>query len=370
MRILLIGASVRAAAGSVCRLGGEPVAFDLYRDADLVAMADASRIKPEDYPSRIWDQIRLLPVMPWMYTGAIENHPSVVETLSRRFPLLGNGPGALRLVRDPGWLARITRDVNLFMPKISVTSAHLPTDGSWLVKPIASGGGEGIRPWRGQWLVDPGDVYFQARQAGRPLGATFLRDEGGCRLIGLTRQLVGRPGNRFAYRGSLGPWPVAESTRREVIRLGRLVGDQAGLRGLFGLDLIESGGRVWLIEVNPRYTASVEVLEATLGRSILADHLRAFGLHPDEAKSTGSSTRGVVGKAILFARSSGRLRDPIPIGTPGLADIPHPGTRFDRGQPIMTVFGRGDSVAACARDLARQVRFWRATLKWVPADQT
>ena len=360
MRILLIGANVRAAAGSIRRLGGEPVAFDLDRDADLVAMADATQIKGADYPSRIWDYVRHLPVMPWMYTGAIENHPTVVETLSRRFSLLGNDPGALRLVRDPFWLAELVRGANLLMPDTKATSAQIPTDGSWLVKSLASGGGEGIKAWRGPFPINSRAVYFQARQPGRSLGATYIRDDSEVRLIGLTRQLVGRPGNRFAYRGSLGPWPVAESTWREVIRLGRLVADQAGLRGLFGLDLVESGGRVWLIEVNPRYTASVEILEAALGRSILADHLRAFGLTLDEPQRESASTDQVVGKAILFARSSGHLRDAIPVGTSDLADIPHAGTRFDQGQPIMTVFGRGNSAAACARDLAHQARAWSA----------
>ena len=363
MRLLLIGASVRAAAGSLRRLGVKAVAYDLYRDTDLVAMADARQIPPDDYPGRIWDQVRHLPVIPWIYTGAIENHPTVVETISGRFPLLGNGRRALELVRDPFWLAEVTRFGGFLMPEVRASPAGIATDGSWLVKPVASGGGEGISPWRGLLAADPGTVYFQARLAGRSLGATFVRDDSGCHWIGLTRQYLGRPGNPFAYRGSLGPWPVSESTQRTVVALGRLIGDQADLRGLFGLDLMEAEGRVWLIEVNPRYTASVEVLEIARNRSILSNHLQAFGITTEAAPAGLPTTAAVVGKVILSARSSGRLGHPISAATAGVADIPHAGTYFEWGQPIMTVFGRGDSVGTCRRDLARRVRLWKSRVQ-------
>ena len=366
MRILLIGGSVRAAASSVRRLGGVPVAFDLYRDADLVAIADATRIESRDYPDQIWDRVRHLPPSPWMYTGAIENYPSVVETISRRFLLVGNGPQALRSTRDPFWLASIVRDAGFLMPEVRKFTDLIPRDGSWLVKPFASGGGERIMAWQGERSSPQENVYFQAHQPGRSLGATFLRDDGGSRLLGLTRQFVGRPGNRFAYRGSLGPWPMSESIRRQVTELGQLVGDQANLRGLFGVDLIESDGRIWLIEVNPRYTASVEVLEAALNRSFLADHFRAFGINPATTQIEGNISPTIVGKAILFAQTSGCLRHSIPTETPGVADIPHPGTHFERGHPMMTVFGQGDSVADCKGDLARQLRYWKTRFRLVP----
>ena len=48
-----------------------------------------------------------------------------------------------------------------------------------------------------------------------------------------------------------------------------LVENAPGLNGLIGLDFRLSGDQFWLTEVNPRYTASVEVLELASGRSVL-----------------------------------------------------------------------------------------------------
>ncbi len=363
MQILLIGASVRAAAFSLRRSGGEPIAFDLFRDADLVAVADATQLTGADYPTRIADRLVHLPPIPWIFTGAIENHPAVVAMISRRFPLLGTPPVSLRLVRDHSWLAETVRQAGLRMPETRDDPAQVPTDGSWLVKPVASGGGEGVALWFGQTLPAPDRVVFQVRKRGVSLGATMIRESAGTRLVGVSRQYLGRPGNRWAYRGSLAPWLVSEAVRDQVVRLGRAVGDAAGLRGLFGMDLIVTAGQVWLIEVNPRYTASVELLETATGRSILAEHLRAcdptLAVDPEPMKPAAP----VVAKEILFARSAGRWAGSVPAATPGVADIPHPGTRFEVGQPIMTVFGGGVSIAACQRDLVRRLRAYRARIE-------
>ena len=44
-------------------------------------------------------------------------------------------------------------------------------------------------------------------------------------------------------------------------QLGLDLARGCGLRGLFGVDFVLSEGVPWPVEINPRYTASVEVLE-------------------------------------------------------------------------------------------------------------
>ena len=43
-----------------------------------------------------------------------------------------------------------------------------------------------------------------------------------------------------------------------------------GLAGWFGVDFILRDGIPWPVEINPRYTASVEIHELASGRSLLA----------------------------------------------------------------------------------------------------
>ena len=47
---------------------------------------------------------------------------------------------------------------------------------------------------------------------------------------------------------------------------------------------------------------------------------------------------------------------------PRIADIPHPGTSFGVGDPVLTIFGRGPSAAVCRADLARRARAWLGRL--------
>ena len=46
------------------------------------------------------------PAGPWMYTGALENHPDLVRALSERRPLWGNDAATLRRARSPLRVAR------------------------------------------------------------------------------------------------------------------------------------------------------------------------------------------------------------------------------------------------------------------------
>jgi uncharacterized protein len=338
---------------------------------DLGASCQSTRIDPSRYPDDLATFAESLATTPWLYTGAIENRPDLVERISARRPLLGNCGSALRAVRDPLALAEVVQDSGLDAPAVRRDSSGLPQDGSWLVKPVASGGGRGIRPFLGDPRVPGRAVYYQKRIEGLSLAALFVGSESGMRCLGITRQFVGHAGRRFAYRGSLGPWPVTGDVSEQVERLGSVIATEFRLRGLFGIDLILSDGRVWPIEVNPRYTASVEVLEWALGRSLLADHLAAFGreigIRPD-ATPVGD----FVGKTILFADRPGlwNPQDDLP-GTkpdrfPEIADVPQPGTRFQAGDPVVTIFARGRTVDDCRQSLARQSRRWRRLIRETP----
>ena len=48
-----------------------------------------------------------------------------------------------------------------------------------------------------------------------------------------------------------------------------------GLVGWFGVDYILRDGIPWPVEINPRYTASLEIHELASGRSLLPEHRHA-----------------------------------------------------------------------------------------------
>jgi predicted ATP-grasp superfamily ATP-dependent carboligase len=373
MRLLILGASARAAAASAVRAGLEPIGIDLFADTDLAAIAPSVRIPADSYPLGLEALAADWPTSPWIYTGAVENHPALVDRIAEARPLWGVAGPALRAARDPIGLAGLLRVAGL--PGLEVRLE--PPDDSdrrpWLVKPIASAGGRGVRPYNGQ-AGRPGAFYYQRWISGRTLAAVAVAEGPGTRLLGITGHWIdeGAGPADFVYRGSIGPWPVAANVQERVEVLCRTLAQGLGLTGLFGVDFIENHGVPWLLEVNPRYTASMEVLELALGRSMLDEHRRACD--PDawtRAVITGSreARPAVVGKRLIiadgpccFPEIPPRRPTADPFALPRIADVPAAGTRFEAGQPVLTLIESGPSIAACRACLERRRRRWEARL--------
>jgi predicted ATP-grasp superfamily ATP-dependent carboligase len=154
----------------------------------------------------------------------------------------------------------------------------------------------------------------------------------------------------FAYAGSIGPVELPPTVRGQVERIGSAIAAEFGLVGLIGVDLVLDGTRVWPIEVNPRFPASVEVLERSGDFSAVAWHVRACrgGRLPVET-SEGARPKErleLCGKAVLCAP-----RDVV-VGhslatmltdwaadayRPLAADLPHVESQIGRGRPICTI---------------------------------
>lgn len=370
-RLLVVGASARAAAHSALRAGLLPAAIDLFTDRDLAELAPCARIARETYPDALPELAGDMPDGPWIYTGAMENHPETVRALAADRPLWGNPADVLRAVRDPARLHESLRRAGLPSPEVRLRREGLPRDASWLAKPIASSAGHGIVPLSPAAALPRTPCYFQARVEGEPLAAIFLGAGSGARLLGVTRQFLGRPGAPYAYVGSLGPWPIPSAARATLVRIGDFLARDFDLMGLFGVDFVLRGTVPWPVEVNPRYTASVEVLERATGASFLAMHAAVFDRGRTVEVNPGHRGAGVsfVAKSILFADHDFEFPPGVALrgreratGGTSVADIPSAGTPIGAGEPVLTVFARGGSIAECSHRLEWSLNRWRRRL--------
>ncbi|MBI2191879.1 MAG: ATP-grasp domain-containing protein [Planctomycetes bacterium] len=351
--ILIVGASTRAAAFSALRAGLRPVCIDLFADRDLQARCTATALPAALYPSGLSEIASRCPPSPWMYTGAIENWPKLVEEISTSRLLWGNSPQTLRAVRNPFRVFDVLRKAGLPAPDCRADSRGLPKDGTWLAKPYRGGGGSRIHRWRGGRDGGPPAFYFQEFIAGVPCAAIYAADGHDCILLGVSEQLVGEKflhAGRFAYCGSVAPLPMSNSDAQTFEKVGRCLSSAFGLRGLFGIDAVLRNKKPVPVEVNPRYTASIEVLEFALGVRALAWHQAGCtGGLGSATVATAPSPSGFAGKAVWFAARDldiGDLQDWVEhpwdaSGMPCLADIPRAGVRIRKGRPVLTVFARG-----------------------------
>ncbi|MEJ7812380.1 MAG: ATP-grasp domain-containing protein, partial [Gemmatimonadaceae bacterium] len=146
--------------------------------------------------------------------------------------------------------------------------------------------------------------------------------------------------------------------------LARAVTEEFGLIGVNGVDFVLRDGIPVTIEVNPRYSASMELAERAYGVPVFAVHARACAgeLPRFDLARARRRTAGVVGKAIVYARRAVRpTRTERWLADHTVRDVPRPGERIARGRPICTVFATGASAAACHAALARRAaRVYRA----------
>lgn len=358
--VLVAGVTVRAFAVSAARAGYAVTAVDAFGDLDLRNVASVIPLRQGDEysPFSAARAARAVRAELVAYTSNFENYPAAVTQLTGRRELLGNSPQVLQQVRNPIALMRVLQHRGFTVP---VTRATAITDrsGAWLLKPRRSGGGHGSRVWRHGQAV-PRTHYLQERIAGPTGSVVFAADGAGAVTLGLSRQLVGdwRFGaHGFRYCGSLvGASGIlfrrGESLLEIATALASAVTSEFGLVGLNGIDFIARRGIPYPIEVNPRYSASMELIERAQGLSIFETHVRSCrGTLP----ATPPAKAGVHGKAIVFARRDVTLGDTCRWLGPGwFADVPHPGEMIRRGHPICTVFARGSDAATCHRLLARR----------------
>jgi len=357
--LTIVGASVRAAAQSAARAGYRVKAGDLFADRDLLRIARATRVA--DYPQGLLRVVAGSQPGGWMYTGALENHPDLVDRMAALRPLLGNSGTVLRAVRDPRRLHQSLRSSGLPAPLVVMAGDPTPTSGPWLRKPLASAGGVEIDLWDGRAPVEAAE-YLQELVAGDPYSATFIADGRRAVLVGVTRQLVGRAecgAAGFRYCGSLGPIPLSASLRDAFAAVGDTLASNFSLRGLFGVDVVVNDGGVWPIEVNPRYTASVEILERARGVSLIPAHIEACE-QSVLAEWSESSCDRVSGKVILFARSdcvAGEWPQRLASQSqPDWADLPEPGSAIKRGWPILTLLRDGTDASHVLAQLDEDAR--------------
>lgn len=396
--LVVLGASVRSLAVSACRAGWAVHAADLFCDLDLeaasrqaVSVAHSEEALAAGYPwSLLTAAARFPAAAAWCYTGALENYPDLLDAIARTRPLAGNAAAVVRKLRDPARLAAAARAAGLDFPETLCSPHDVAMDGSFLVKPLASAGGRGIRLWTPQAAFEHAArpavasstiQHWQRVIAGSPLSASYCMGQGSAQLIGVSQQLLGEPwchAGQYAWCGavsltSFGSLPAVDRLIAPLKHLGDVLSSRFQPVGLVGVDLVvDTTGRITVIEVNPRPTASMELFERSGAGSIAGLHMAACGsttpfISPLEPPA--SSRAATWAKAVLFAPRhipiSQDLIDGLAEETaswtqadgrwPALADIPRPGQVLAAGTPVLTIFAVAGTPDDALMSLRRRV---------------
>jgi uncharacterized protein len=343
--LLVVAVSARMLAELAVADGYDVTALDRFGDVDLRAVAPGATAPSSDALAALAANCEADAVV---YGAGFENRPDLVSRLGDGRELLGTPAELLPAARDPWAVGDAARAAGASAPETRAVD-ELParpgrpeSDGSaWLRKPRHGGGGRGVRRWRGG-RMGPAEI-LQRRVDGLSCSAVGIGDGRRAAILGLTEQLHRRPS--YGWIGNVTPPRISDAELAELDGQLRSVCDEVaarfGVRGAFGVDAVWDGRRAWVLEVNPRPPASLELF----GPGSFEAHVRgARGLGLPTAGARPATTPAKV-KLVLFAHRD--LRTPDPAWWPAdlVHDVPQAGETIRRGAPVCTLMSSDAGVA-------------------------
>lgn len=359
MSVLVVAVSARMLAELAVADGYEVIALDRFGDADLRAVAPGTTAHSADALAALAAEIDTDAVV---YGAGFENRPHLVARIADGRELLGTAPELLGAVRDPWAVGAAARTAGARAPETrrpgecpapemrQAGEYPAPERDAWLRKPMRGGGGRGVRRWRGGALR--ATEILQRRLPGLSCSAVAIGDGQRAAVLGLTEQLHRRPG--FGWMGNVTPprLPAGELAELDdqLSAVCEKVVSRFGVRGAFGVDAIWDGRHAWVLEVNPRPPASLELF----GPGSFEAHVRgARGLGLPAGLPGVPAARRPAVKLVLYAGRDIRAPDPgwWPDGL--VRDIPHADAEIKRGAPVCTLISRDLDVPALLERGAR-----------------
>ncbi|GAA5505699.1 ATP-grasp domain-containing protein [Novipirellula caenicola] len=439
--LTLVGASVRAAAQSAARAGLSVVGFDLFGDSDCRSVCDQFELISPPIETaaagattaagatalRLHAALRLHDVPSGAASSVLQVGGLSSEVCSDPAvdSLIARSTADMRL-RDPDFLADLVAAAGIKFPltlragKAStrfVRQRITSTGERWLWKDASGSGGIHVR-----WVSDRPDPncaspdcpgsdcpgsdcppsgivdadqasdadshIYQRWIAGKRFGASYLSDGNETIMLGVCRSLHTRkPPFPFVYGGSYGPVSLTAQQTETLCKLGDTLVTNTGLKGLFGIDVIvDAWQRLWLLEINPRWTASSELIERSLIRrnvigpcqSLIGSTCRIQFPHLENEIDSPSlaevRTRLLQNvevtprflKKVVFARKSGNLdrQELARAEMDGIQcyDVPQHAAFISKGHPLCSLIAAAPSQGKAACPASREMR-WRESIR-------
>ncbi len=272
--VVAIGYSARSRVAAIVDCDMHAHAVDHFGDFDTQNLAKSNAViidwggDPEVAAKLVKSQVAGLPPgTPVLTGGGVDTWPAFHELLQEAGTVVGPTTSQVSHLREPTLLRQVAEEAGCYFPKTGadLIERKANTAGSEqpipvISKPLIGAGGIGIR----RADVSPANGYLQEFIAGRSLGVYCLITLEGVELLGATEsfskdQWAGP--SEFIYRGSWGPIQLSSQEYETAIKAAHAIGRHQRWAGFLQLDFIQSeDGRLWLLEVNPRWTAGMEVL--------------------------------------------------------------------------------------------------------------
>lgn len=358
--LLIAAVSGRALARAAANAGYVPLVADFFADTDTQAIAHTCTKLPGAIEQGLhWGSLKAVlaslekdapsPVLGVIYGSGFEDRPHLLERIAMRWPLLGNNAETVARIKEPGRFFTTLDALGIPHP---ATTVHRPQEAAgWVAKRRGGAGGSHVKPVQDRDCTS--DLYYQAMIPGPTISALFVANGRDACVLGFSDQWTApAPGKPWRYGGAVQPSSIPQTVIAAMTKTVATLTRTYGLKGLASADFVVSEAEPYLLEVNPRPGATLDIFWGAED-PLLAMHIAAVldaelpqkpPLFPDGQAS-----------AVLYAPEP--LVVPVGMTWPTwAADVPAPRERIDKHRPICTVLARAGSGAQAKKLVeARQV---------------
>jgi predicted ATP-grasp superfamily ATP-dependent carboligase len=268
--------------------------------------------------------------------SGFEDKPRLVAALASRFRLLGTDAQTIRTCKDP---KRFFGTLDEFAIRHPETQTEPPDDVSgWLSKRVGGSGGRHIRDCNGSNRAKP-RRYFQRRMSGTrySIGALAAHDRSASTFAVSKQWTSPSPAHPYRFGGCVSLPKIPDGVSKQMMSAASRISEALHLVGLASFDFIVDGDVPYLLEVNPRPGASIDVLDDASG-SLFKGHVAAWMKTPAPPRRSDTLSAKAIG--VLHA-DRGELILPDVTWPIWSADRGPAGTFVPFGAPIASAFAEG-----------------------------
>ncbi len=353
--VLIAAVSGRSLAAAARRAGFRPLVADLFNDADTLALAERAVKLSGSLQEGINEQYLVETLQDLadddkpiavIYGSGFERNPEMIEALSQKFTVAGNNTETVRLIKDPAYLAQLCSEFGIRHPEIQFDPPNNPK--GWLSKLAGGAGGSHVKPLNGG--TTGLKHYFQRFISGRNLSALFLADREKAHIIGFSQQWSAPSKiSPYRYGGAVRLRRFNKKKAKDIEDWLTALTRRTNLVGLCSADFIVGDTDLYLIEINPRPGATLDIFD-TEEAPLLRQHLQAlagYGISIPSYKGSTASAIAYTAKAISAF--------PEIIWPTMTADHQRAGTALQAGDPVCTVFATAPSASAAMKAVKSRV---------------
>lgn len=361
MRLLIVSLHARSLAQSARRGGHAVSVADLYDDVDTRSFADQSKRMMQKNggfdADKLIDEVNgFCPPPAGLVTGSgFENDPALLTLLAQGREFYGNTGEAVRRVKDPATFFPLLDKLSIPHPETLPVRPAMPQ--GWVMKRVGGHGGTHIQP-ADRAALPGADSYFQRVQEGSNCSVLFLANGKKARIVGFNEQFTtNQLGSPYWYAGAVNRAVMLQCVRCDIVRKLDSLVTVCDLVGLNSIDFITAGENYWVLEVNPRPTATMDLYDDDFPTGLFDWHLRAC-----RGELPGNSPVGKVrAHGVVYAEHTLRLQPRYQFPA-WCTDIPEPGSEFIPGAAVCMVHAEGSSTNEVKRLLEQRLSLMQRSL--------